>query len=60
MHTLEPLIPKSSPFDAEIAIEKLKRCKFLGIHQISEELIHTQAGGNTLRSEIHKLITSMK
>jgi hypothetical protein len=59
MHTLEPLIPKSSPFHAEIATEKLKRCKFLGIHQISAELVRAKAGGNTLRSEVHKLVTSV-
>jgi hypothetical protein len=40
----------------ETAIEKLKRHKSLGFEQIPAQWI--QAGGNTLRSEIHKLIDS--
>jgi hypothetical protein len=43
--------------EVEIAIEKLKRYKSPGIDEIPAELI--QAGGNTLRSEIHKLINSV-
>jgi hypothetical protein len=43
--------PSSS--EVEIAIEKLKRYKSPGIDQIPAELL--QAGGNTIRSEIHKL-----
>jgi hypothetical protein len=35
----------------------LKRCKSPGVDQIPEELI--QAGGETLCSEIHKLINSI-
>jgi hypothetical protein len=54
IHTAEPLVPEPSSFEVEIAIEKLKRYKSLGIDQILAELI--QSGGNTLRSEIHKLI----
>jgi hypothetical protein len=46
IHTAGPLVPEPSSFEVEIAIEKLKR--FLA------ELI--QAGGNTLHSEILKLI----
>jgi len=42
--------------EVRIAIEKLKRCKPPGIIQILAELI--QAGGNILRSEIHKHINS--
>jgi hypothetical protein len=38
----------------EVAIGKLKRYKSLRFGQIPVELI--QAGGETLRSEIHKLI----
>jgi hypothetical protein len=48
MHTVEPLVPESSCF------EKLKRYKSLGTDQIPAELI--QAGGNTLRSDIYKVI----
>jgi hypothetical protein len=49
-----PLVPESSSFEIEIAIEKLKRYKSPGIDQIPAELI--QAVENTLHSEIHKLI----
>jgi hypothetical protein len=54
IHTAEPLVPESSSSEVEIAIEKLKIYKSSSIDQIPAELI--QAGGNTLRSEIHKLI----
>jgi hypothetical protein len=52
--TAEPLVPKPSSSEVENAIEKLKRYKSPGTDQIPAELI--QSGGNTLRSEIHKLI----
>jgi hypothetical protein len=45
MHTAEPLVPKLSPFEVEIGIEKLKRYKSSSTDQILAELI--QAGGNT-------------
>jgi hypothetical protein len=54
IHTAEPLVPEPSSFEVETAIEKLKRYKSPGIDQIPTKLI--QAGGNTSRSEIHKLI----
>jgi hypothetical protein len=54
IHTAEPLVPVPSSSEVEIAIEKLKRYKSPGIVQIPAELI--QAGGETLCSEIHKLI----
>jgi len=57
MHTAQPLVPEPSSFKVEIAIKKLKRYNSLGIDQILAELI--QAGGNTLCSEFHKLITSI-
>jgi hypothetical protein len=57
IHTTEPLVPEPSYVEVEIAIEKFKRYKSPGIDQIPAELI--QAGGNTLRSEIHKLINSI-
>jgi hypothetical protein len=50
----KPLVPESSSSEVEITIEKLKSYKSPGIDQIPAELI--QAGGNTLLSEIHKLI----
>jgi hypothetical protein len=52
IHTEEPFVPE--PSAAEVAIRKLKRYKAPGSDQIPAELI--QAGGETLRSEIHKLI----
>jgi hypothetical protein len=54
MHTAEPLVPDSSPFEAEIDIAKLKRYKLPGNDQIPAELI--QAGGEILCSKNHKLI----
>jgi hypothetical protein len=54
MHTAEPFVPEHSASDAEVAVGKLKRYKSPGVDQIPAELI--QAGGETLRSEIHKLI----
>jgi hypothetical protein len=54
IYAADPLVPEPSSSEVEIAIEKLKRYKSLGIDQIPAERI--QAGGNTLRSEIHKLI----
>jgi len=39
MHTAEPLVPKPSAFEFEMAIGKLKRQKSPSIDQISAELI---------------------
>jgi hypothetical protein len=39
IHTTEPLVPQPSPFEAEIAIEKLDRYKSSGTDQILAELI---------------------
>jgi hypothetical protein len=55
--TAEPFIPYPSPFEVETAVAKLKRYKSPGIDQIPAELI--QARGETLQSEIHKLINSV-
>jgi hypothetical protein len=54
MHTAEPFVPQPSASEVEIAVGKLKRYKSPGVDQIPAELI--QAGGETLRSEIHKII----
>jgi hypothetical protein len=54
MHTAEPLVPEMSVSEVGVAVGKLKRYKSPGVDQIPAELI--QAGGETLRSEIHKLI----
>jgi hypothetical protein len=54
VHTAEPLVPKPSPSENETAITNLKRYKSPGSDQIPAELI--QAGGEILRTKIHKLI----
>jgi hypothetical protein len=54
IHIAEPLDFEPSFSEVEIAIEKLKRYKSPGTDQIPAELI--QVEGNTLRSEINKLI----
>jgi hypothetical protein len=56
LHTAEPLIPDLSPFEVDIAIAKLKRCKSPVNDQIPAEL--TQTRGEILCSESHKLINS--
>jgi len=48
-------VPEPSAFEVEMAIEKLKSYKSLGIDQISAELI--KAGGRTICSKIHELIS---
>jgi hypothetical protein len=50
-------VPESSLVEVEIAIGKLKSYKFPGTDQIPTELIKT--GGETLYSEIHRLICSI-
>jgi len=57
IHTTEPLVPESSAPEVELAIDKLKSHKSVGIDQIPAEL--NKAGGKTLFLEIHKLITSI-
>jgi hypothetical protein len=52
IHTAEPLVPEPSPVEVEITIGKLKSYKSPGTDQI-------QAGGETLYSEIHRLICSV-
>jgi hypothetical protein len=54
IHTAEPLVPESSLVEVEIAIGMLKSYKSPDTDQISAEFI--KAGGETLCSEIHKLI----
>jgi hypothetical protein len=57
IYTAEPLVPGRSHLEVEIAIDKLKKYKSPGIDHIPAELY--QAGGETLVSVIHKLITSI-
>jgi hypothetical protein len=52
VHTAGPLVPESSPSEAEIAIAKLMKYNSPGPDQTTVEQI--QAGGEILRSEIHK------
>jgi hypothetical protein len=54
-HTAESLVPGPSHLEVEIAIAKLKKYKSPGSYQILAELY--QAGGETLVSVTHKLIT---
>jgi hypothetical protein len=54
IHTAEPLVPEPSLVEVEIAIVKLNSYKSPGTDQIPAELI--KAGGETLYSEIHRLI----
>jgi len=56
-HTTEPLLHEPCSPEVKIATENLKRYKFPGTDQILAALI--QIEGNTLRSEIHKLISSV-
>jgi hypothetical protein len=53
----EPLVLECSLVEVEIAIGKLKSFKSPGTDQIPAELI--KAGGETLCSEIHRLICSI-
>jgi hypothetical protein len=57
IHTAEPLVPEPSLVEVEITIGKLKSYKSRSTAQISAELI--KAGGETLYSEIHRLICSI-
>jgi hypothetical protein len=57
MPTAEALVLDPSASLAEIAISKFKKYKSPGIGRIPAELI--QAGGETLLSNIHKLINSI-
>jgi hypothetical protein len=54
IQTAEPFVPEPSMSEVEVSIGKLKTCKSPGADQIPVELI--QAGGETLHSEIPKLI----
>jgi hypothetical protein len=54
MHTAGPFVPEPSASEFEVAVEKFKRYKLLGVDQIPAELV--QAGGEKLHSEIRKLI----
>ena len=54
IHTAKLLVPEPSVLEVELAIEKLKSHKSLGIDQIPAELI--KAGRSTIHCAIHKLI----
>jgi hypothetical protein len=57
IHTAEPLVPEPSLRKVETAIGKWKIYKSLGTDQILAKLI--KAGGETLYSEVYKLICSI-
>jgi hypothetical protein len=44
IHTAEPLVPETSAFEFELAIEKLKSHKSPGIDQMPTELIKQGVG----------------
>jgi hypothetical protein len=54
IHTAEPFVPEPTASEAEVALGKLKSYESPGVDHIPAELI--QAGGEALRSEIHKLM----
>jgi hypothetical protein len=54
IHAAGPLVPEPSAFEFEMAVEKLKRHKSLGVDQIPTELI--KAGGRTIRCEVHEIL----
>ena len=56
IHTAEPLVPESSAFEVELAIEKLKSYKSPVIDQIPADL---RQGGRIICTEIHELIISI-
>jgi hypothetical protein len=58
IHTAEPLVTEPSLVKVKTAIGKLKSCKSPGTDQILAKLI--KAGGETLYSEIHRLICSIR
>jgi hypothetical protein len=57
IHMAEPLVPEPSLVKVEITIGKLKSYNSSDTDQILAELI--KAGGETLYSEIHRLICSI-
>jgi len=57
IYTAEPLVPEPIAFEFEMTNEKLKRHKSPGTDRIPAELI--EAGGRTIRSQIHKLINTI-
>jgi hypothetical protein len=54
MPTAEPFVPEPSASEVEVATMKLKGYKSSAFYEIPAEVI--QAGGEKLRSKIHKLI----
>jgi hypothetical protein len=56
-HTTVPLVPESSAFEFELAIEKLKTHISPDIDQIPTKVF--KAGGITIHSETYKLIISI-
>jgi hypothetical protein len=54
MHTAEPFVLEPSAAEVEVAVGKPRRYKSTGVDYNPAELF--QAGWETLRSEIHKLV----
>jgi hypothetical protein len=49
LHGIEPLVPESSTFEVDMAVEKWKRYKSQSVHQISA--LSIKAGDRTFHSE---------
>jgi hypothetical protein len=57
IHTAEPLVPQTSAFEIELAIENLRSHRLSNIVQIPAKLI--KVGGRKICYEMHKLIISI-
>jgi len=57
IQTAEPQVPEPSAFEVEMTTEKFKSHKSPAIDQKPAEFV--EAGGRTIRFEIHKLIISI-
>jgi hypothetical protein len=57
IYSSEPLVTNISSFEVETATEMLKKYKLINVYQIPAEFI--QPRGNTMHSQIHKLINSV-
>jgi hypothetical protein len=54
MFTAKPFVPEPNAPEAEVTVQKMQRYESSGVDQLPAALI--QAGGETLCSEVHKLI----
>jgi hypothetical protein len=57
IHTAEPLVPDCSPSEVGTAVSEFNRYKTQSTDPLPAQMIQT--GGETLRTEIHELTTSI-